>query len=266
MPERKYDFRRSDRGLLVEIYFPYRAAYQGNIFDSLEKGVHEDKVRHELKQALDSGLLLDLHDYQRMLDPDHYQDQSKQRRGTARQQRHKGAEERIALYQSPFTGWSLYTVHGNFWNPKSQELVEEATQVIRIIFRFRRRDGVSDTFDFDRAAEQQNCRDVTRAIILWTITDRYRIDSWREWHVQAKETFLQTRNSWNGDKQAFAEQYFTEVSREVVHWLDDCDLFIFGYLVRSFARHVLEREKHEQEIWVTSLTDLNINVIERITA
>lgn len=60
--------------------------------------------------------------------------------------------------------------------------------------------------------------------------------------------------------------FIGEVSREVMRWIDDCDLFIFGYLVRTFAQNVLAREMHEQEIWVTGWANLDINVIERMSS
>jgi hypothetical protein len=65
-------------------------------------------------------------------------------------------------------------------------------------------------------------------------------------------------------KKAFAEKYFCDVSREAQKWLDDCGLFLIGYLVRNFWERVLKEKMYEEEIWVTTLFTTNLHVIKRI--
>lgn len=69
---------------------------------------------------------------------------------------------------------------------------------------------------------------------------------------------------WPRRKAAFARQYFSPVAKEVEKWIDDCALFVFGYLVRTFAENVLAEKKREEEIWVTSFFTLGVNIVKRI--
>lgn len=51
-------------------------------------------------------------------------------------------------------------------------------------------------------------------------------------------------------------------SVEVVKWIDDCALFVFGYLVRKFWKEVVKQRSREDEIWVTSFLNLDINAVK----
>lgn len=54
---------------------------------------------------------------------------------------------------------------------------------------------------------------------------------------------------------------FQSIARAAAKWIDDCALFIFGYLVGNFSQNVLDRNKKEEEIWVASFFELTLNVI-----
>ena len=70
-------------------------------------------------------------DYPDLLDPDRFRADGKRTPGTLEQR----AMVRIDQYRSPFAGWSIYSVDGFFYDRKCQKEYEEATQVVRLLFR-----------------------------------------------------------------------------------------------------------------------------------
>ncbi|MGH2638485.1 MAG: hypothetical protein ACRDF4_04285, partial [Rhabdochlamydiaceae bacterium] len=67
---------------------------------------------------------------------------------------------------------------------------------------------------------------------------------------------------WPKHKLQFVKEHFEPIAKEVAQWMDDCWLFMFGYLIRQFAQKVLEINRPEEEIWVTSFFNLTINVMK----
>ena len=61
----------------------------------------------------------------------------------------------------------------------------------------------------------------------------------------------------------FAALSFEPMAKQVEKWIDDCGLFIFGYLVRKFSENVLRQNLSEEEIWVVSSFDTCINVVKQ---
>lgn len=135
---------------------------------------------------------------------------------------------------------------------------EEATQVVRIMFRKESR--------FVKAAERAeggDCKDVLRAIWYWAISDAGTLIEHVPWGVEEKARFIERHKPISDSKQAFAETFFESIVKEVAKWIDDCALFVFGYLVRIFSENVLKEQLTEEEIWVTSFFDLNVNRVTR---
>ena len=60
----------------------------------------------------------------------------------------------------------------------------------------------------------------------------------------------------------FAKKHYSAIALEVGKWLDDREIFVFCYLVRNFWEKVVAEEMREDEIWVTSLFDLVLNVVK----
>ena len=54
------------------------------------------------------------------------------------------------------------------------------------------------------------------------------------------------------------------VAQEVDKWMDDCWLFMFGYLVRQFSERLLKVGYPEEEIWVTNFYNLTVNIMQQI--
>lgn len=271
-----YVFQPRDPSVYCEIYFPHKAAYQGAIYDALLDGRDPDKVKHDLDESVDKGLVEELAVYPPLLNPDLYSGQEEKVAGDEKTR----ARERIKQYRSSFAGWSMYTVAGVFFGEDKQlpptlrptqrlEAVEELVQVLRLIFRFSRRDLDEAGDTLQSAALAAGCEEVHRIIVFRTISRLERVLGLHPWATSERDRFLAQHRHWNTPqlqrKYDFAQQHFEEIAREAEHWLDDCSLFVFGFLVRKFGQAVLQQreEKQEAEIWVTHFLDLSVNVTAR---
>ena len=251
-PETRYPFARSERGIFCEIYFPKRAAYMGKIFDSLRYGLNEKVVKKYLHRNV-QALLDEFRSYPALFDPNNYSTTKPRTTSSSLEE----ARERIEMYKSPFAGWSIYSADGVFFIEIEKEgkvkMDEEAVQVVRIMFRFKS--------SFKTQAEEANCNDVLRSILFWVIGQQGRLH--KAWSAEEKRKFIARHEPWSKHKKVFAEQYFTDIAKEVTRWIDDRALFVFGYLVRQFWEHVLAEKMYEAEIWVSSLFDQLLNVVKR---
>jgi hypothetical protein len=133
MPPRKvartYLYTLRNPGLFAELYFPKRVLYQSEIIDALKEGV-DDAIVKEYLSTNANNLVAELVAYPYVLDPKRYAGRRSQEISVADIQR------RIEIYKNPFFGWSTYSVEGAFLNTKLNELQDELTQVVRVIFRF----------------------------------------------------------------------------------------------------------------------------------
>lgn len=107
-----YVFQPRDPSIYCEIYFPQKAAYQGEIYNALLEGRDPDNVKKYLRESLKEGLTTELAVYPNLLNPDLYSGQKKTLGGDERTR----ARERIKQYRSSFAGWSMYTVAGVFFS------------------------------------------------------------------------------------------------------------------------------------------------------
>lgn len=144
---------------------------------------------------------------------------------------------------------------------KGHRIDEESTQVIRLIFKFEQP-------DIEAEARQRNCFDVYRSMLYWVMSVYGHTEDDIFWGTAEQERFL-TRHTWTDERRAFAERYYRRVASAIAKWIDDCGLFVFGYLVRLFWLNVSELQitegrKLEDEIWVASIFHLNVNVIRPI--
>lgn len=251
MPEREtvYVFNPSDHGIFAEIYFPRKTAHQGTIFNALRDGYDAEIVKKHLNDNI-KNIIRELEGYPRLFDPYQYGRTQPSYRPITKTE----AVRRVKIYQSPFFGWSTYQVDGVFFS-KTDKLIEEATQVVRIMFKFQSKKRI--------VFKRNKCLDVLRAILVWTINKQDILEEQYVWDNEEFQRFIEHHEKWPERKKRFAEKYFTPLAREVAKWIDDCALFIFGYLVRKFSRGVIEEKLREEEIWVVSFFNLTINVIQR---
>lgn len=245
-----YVYDRGERGIFAEIYFPRRVAAQGTIFNALKDGYQENVVRTYLEQNIEK-LFDELHEYRHVFYPRAYTQKQRERTTPTIED----AKERINMYRSPFFGWSDYVVQGVFFGAGGA-MIEEATQVIRLIFRF----GSS----FTDTAAKAHCSDVLRAMLARAIMRQSRIGGRAAWYKEEKAQFIRQHQPWPKPKIEFAEKYFEPIVKESVKWMEDCLLFVFGYMVRQFAENLSEAGHPEEEIWVTSFFNLTINVMRQL--
>ena len=253
--ELRYVFSRSERSIFTEIYFPKRAAYQGKIFDALRYGNDEKKVKRYLSRNI-KALLEEFKGYPALLDPQEYTTET--RRPTPPSL--KEARRRINMYQSVFWGWSVYSVDGVFFSKRDShvKMDEEATQVVRIMFRFE------SSSKIQAATTEAHCEDVLRATLLWVISQPGRLDDHKPWSEAEQAQFISRHQPWPEHKLAFAQQHFADIAKEVAQWADDRALFVFGYLVRKFWEQVIAEKMYEAEIWAASNFDQLLNVTPRV--
>jgi len=247
-----YLLSRGERGVSCKIYFPKKIAYQGTIFNGLEDGLDESKVKDYLFRNL-PRLLVELKDYPNLFNP--FQYDAKGRRTGSRLPTNEEAEQRINIYQSVFGGWSMEEVDGVWLGEKG--IAEERTQVIHVMFRFP---------DFmKQGAEQVGAPDVLRSIIFWCIQQQGNLDGYILWDAQERNRFIKhhylLKNS--KSKMDFTRKHFIKIARAVDKWRDDCALFTFGYLVKMFYERVIEKGKEEEEIWVASFFNLTLNIFKK---
>lgn len=238
------------RGVFAEVYFPRRVAAQGTIFTALSEGHKEAEVKDYLQANVDV-LLQELPQHLQVFEPHGRKPTTKRKYKPTRED----ALARIAEYKSPFFGWSNYVVDGVFWG-KDGKMVEEATQVIRLMFNF---ESV-----YASEAARAGCQDVIRAMLFWMINRGVRLAEVARWDKAELKRFMREYEPFTQRKKVFAEKYFEPVAREVYKWMADWFLFVFGYLVRQFSEELARRGKPEEEIWVTMFTNLIVSSMKKI--
>lgn len=236
----RYIATRGQHGVFVEIYFPKRVAYQGVIYNTLREGFDELMVKD----------YLNVHMHQILDDTEEYigtQEPAESRLAAMR--------EAVNNYTSRFAGWSIYSVDGVFFDRENKNPIEEATQIVRIMFKYES--------TLEEEAKTLGHRDVIRSITMWCIDRPTALDTEYAWHSSQRIAFLEHHHRWPDEKRDFAERYFEGIAREVACWKSDCGLFIFGYLVHKFSQHLLSQGLREDEIWVTGLWNLAVYITKR---
>lgn len=151
---------------------------------------------------------------------------------------------RILMCEQVFYGWSTYEVDGVFLKRDNVTIDEERTQVIRLIFKF-------DAAVLLKEVEELGFADVYYAIVQWILSS-YRSPEIKAWSAGEKQAFLRRHSAWDVDKRKFANSFYPRLAVVVSKWIDDCGLFVFGYLVRNFWLEIIRRHKDEQERAVTA--------------
>lgn len=259
-PVVSYEFEPGKRSIFAEIYFPKKIAFQGATFKALRDGLQEELVRGKLEDYAKLLLETELSVYPHWFDPNRYTSlELRSGRPTIEQ-----AKARMAMYESPFYGWSMYEVDGVFLSNRKRhgkkQIDEERTQVIRLIFAFNH--------NSEKRATKLGHLDVYRAILYWVMSIYGHTDYDAYWSDGEMERFLSRHGEWDDEKRRYAKRNYKRLAAAITKWIDDCGLFIFGFLVRELWTSVVkaaeaeEAEKLEDEIWVSSIFHFNINVMK----
>jgi hypothetical protein len=236
-----YRFRTYEPALFTEIYLPKRAKYQKILYDVLTTGFNFTLVKKHLKtrsRVIRNQINELLEDYPSL---------------------ENFSIRRINQMEQVRWGYSMYEVDGVFFDydeadrrresgeeetkEKTKGLIsEERTQVIRIIFRPR----FEKVFvGVDSKEDQSAIKRAAFRSLLFGSRERESI------------------------KEETSSKNIKEVVDYIDKWTDDVSLFLFGYIVFHICSelkklHDEEKFNIEEEIWITSFWNLQINRIQKI--
>lgn len=238
-----YSFRHP--GLFLDFYFPKRVVYQAEITTALKEGVDENEVKEYLSECA-RELPKELATYPYVLDPQRYTGRKVKTISLA------DVKRRIEMYRNPFFGWSTHDVEGAFLNPVTNELQDELTQVVRVIFRFDIESLIGKKKEYGR---------MVQSATSWLLINYYHRLTFPASSEVERDRFIFEHGPFSEDKLAYIRQSYPIIATEVLKWFDDCILFTFGYLARRFWKQVAEVGRQEDEIWVTSFYNVGINML-----
>ena len=128
---------------------------------------------------------------------------------------------------------------------------------------FRFRDNESEKIALERKFPE-----VYRVILYWVLSAYGHADVYESWSDEECRRFLRDHSAWERDpaRKAFAEELYPVLAKRISKWIDDCGLFVFGYLVREFWQKIVELHEQEgkpleDEIWVSSIFHTNVNLM-----
>lgn len=232
-----YQVRPAEPGILTEIFLAKRAEFQSGLYQTLTAGLRRDHLRSHFLEAdprkrerirkfLDSGWTVRNPGY---------------------------TDEEIREFPRLFFGYSLYEVDGVFLKTRDGQatpedrdeeyrLEEERAQVIRIIFRYDSGHLPTKVVEFCRAALRDPLSEIG------TLGENY---------------------------PDLAPRMDPEVTAELERldrWIRYAGLFLFGYLIFEICETIIGCETvrygqrdlidlRQDEVWVTSLWNLNMNVV-----
>lgn len=220
----KYEFEPSESGIFIEIFLPKKAVFQGTLFTALTKGFKTDKVKIHFKKRKN-----DIKDFLKNYPCiKNYND------------------DFIDNFPEIFCGYSIYEVDGVFLG-RENKIYEEKTQVIRILFR-------PDVERFIGDDHEQI------ELIRTTVKEYIKLSS------QRVSSARRLASDYASNSMA-PSSLFCYLDR----WADYIGLFVFGYIVYRICYYMrelcdkgeMEWNEAEEEIWVSSFWNLEINRVHK---
>jgi hypothetical protein len=215
----------------MEIYLPKKSEYQGILYDTLTSGFRRKNVIAHLRKHL-----ADI----------------KELMGESYVSRIKKPADLERMISPIFYGYSLYEVDGVFFD-EADKVVEERTQVIRLMFRF------------DESA------------VVEKIKGEVNEDQYRICH-QVVDDYLNYPTVKPSFSEVFFDTYLKRWPKEknlllkVIHilelWEFNVAMFVLGFVIFKICEkikllHLKRSKKPEDEIWITSFWNLRVNRICR---
>ncbi len=225
-----YAYYSSEPAVFAEVYLPKKSKFQGILYETLTNGFYIEKVKEHFRDKKEriQKLLLRYEDIASYTDED------------------------IDKFPRVFLGYSMYEVDGVFFSENPQKnnennsdgtIIEERTQVIRIIFKPHLKELVECFGDLIKGEDKERvCKTIAKKFLRH--------------HTQYTNEFLKIYPEFKS-KQPIVEY--------LEKWVDYTGLFMFGYIIYEISDKILdlldkkEIEKEEDEIWVTSLWNLTVN-------
>ena len=245
MSQFAYVIQPTDPCIFVEIYLPKKAELQGSLYETLTQGFKKQVVMDHF------------------LNPDEAQKKAILKmlgKGWTSFPTGYPNQDEITAFPRLFFGYSTYEVDGVFLaqNPAKPEMddddkwysiAEERTQIIRLVFRYDVSDRPLAEIDFIKAALHDPFSE---------------IGPFQENHPYVKEQI----------------EHFKKLDIDIDgtlakldKWISYVGLFLFGYLLFNVCHRIeslnvsddeqLDSEDIKQdEIWVSSFWNLNMNIIK----
>jgi hypothetical protein len=230
-----YDFQKGEPAILVELFLPYKAKYQGALYETLSTGLklHKEKYASHFNSEHKDGITKMLHRYGIT---GNYQDF-------------------ITRNRLVFTGYSTYEVHGVFCG-KDGEPIEEQTTVIKIIFK-PNYDELTD--EIIAECSQSEVAEPSKEFLEEFLSNLFRIglrNSYRDSEITPVIGYTALAGIYDHMDPAQRQHCV----KKVRDWIEDVGLFLFGYIVYNLSHGVEDRE---EEIWVTSHWNFYVNRVTR---
>ena len=224
-----YRYNRFDPGIFMELYLPKKAEYQGILYDTLTGGFLIENVRTHLKTNWEQIVQLMAGFYTSRI---------------------KTTDELNKLLPV-FYGYSMYEVDGVFFNSETKRIMEERTQVIRLMFRFDI-DGFCQVAGEDASNPEHKIAKIVADDYLRFVTDK---TAFTAFHAE------QYKQRWPQH-----EAFIGKVISVLENWELSLVMFILGYVVFEICKeikflHETTKRDPEEEIWITSFWNLRINRI-----
>lgn len=243
MSQLRYELMPLESGVFAELYLPKKAHYQGLLYETLTNGLNVENVRRHLRtkrkqiQAYLGGAA-------------QYWEITGENSPAPEQFLN---EAFIRRFPDLLYGYTMYEVDGVFRSPHTGEVVEERTQIIRLMF-ITDLDHVFEALPFIDESNRSAATLLARSYLRSTHWDRDRF--WDDHKGFPSASMFDCKQG-------------AAIIRLTADWARCIAVFLFGYVVHDICeglRKLNQNEKipPEEEIWVTLFWNLIINRIRSV--
>jgi hypothetical protein len=243
MSQLRYEMMPLESGVFAELYLPKKAHYQGLIYETLTNGMDVEKVRKHLRskrkqiQAYLGGAA-------------QYWEITGKNSPTPEQFLN---ENFIKSFPDLLYGYTMYEVDGVFRSPHTGQVVEERTQIIRLMF-ITDLEQVFATLPFLSESNRDAAILLARSYLRSSHWDR--------------NQFLEDHKLFPSSTVLDGEQA-AAVIHLTAEWARCIAVFLFGYVVHDICEGLRKLNQNDQiapeeEIWVTLFWNLIINRIRSV--
>jgi hypothetical protein len=232
-----------ESGVFAELYLPKKAHYQGLLYETLTNGFDVEQVRKHLrgKRKQIQAYLGGASQYWEIAGRD----------GRVPEQFLN--ERFIKRFPDLLHGYTMYEVDGVFRSPHTGTVVEERTQIIRLMF-ITDLDQQFSTLGFVNDANRESATLLARAYLRSPHWDRDRF-------LRDQKLFASTQD--------FDDHQAAAIIQLTGEWARYIAVFLFGYVVHDICEGLRQLNQNqmvapEEEIWITFFWNLIINRIRSV--
>ncbi len=244
MSQLRYELMPLESGVFAELYLPKKAHYQGLLYETLTNGFDVENVRKHLrgKRKQIQAYLGGAAQYWEITG-----------KGSTSPEQFLN-EAFIKRFPDLLYGYTMYEVDGVFRSPHTGKVVEERTQIIRLMF-INDLDQVFSKLAFVTDANREAATLLARSYLRSSHWDRHR--------------FLDDHKLLPSAK-IFNEEQGAAIINLTGEWARSIAVFLFGYVVHDICEGLKKLNQNDQiaaeeEIWVTLFWNLIINRIRSVT-